>query len=172
MDREVLIFPVQLTTSRIGNLSRFIHTLAICVTIHTCLLSSGQGRLKPWNQACCGQLMTYPMLLAVHCQLNPQAGSFIPTVMAPKRSYRRGKREGGEELVRKHKLRSGNGRWAGRRGEGRLNPRRETKIQKAPTVRFEEKADLWPQSVFFLRGPTRNGERARLRGAFSGMHRA
>ena len=28
-------FPVQLTTSRIGNLTRLIHTLAICVTIHT-----------------------------------------------------------------------------------------------------------------------------------------
>ena len=26
---------VQLTTSRIGNLTRLIHTLAICVTIHT-----------------------------------------------------------------------------------------------------------------------------------------
>ena len=33
-DREVSIFPVQLTTSRIGNLSRLIHTIAICVTIH------------------------------------------------------------------------------------------------------------------------------------------
>ena len=32
-DREILIFPVQLTTSRIGNLSGLIHTLAICVTI-------------------------------------------------------------------------------------------------------------------------------------------
>ena len=31
----MLIFPVQLTTSRIGNLTRWIHTLAICVTIHT-----------------------------------------------------------------------------------------------------------------------------------------
>ena len=29
-DREKLIFPVQLTTSRIGNLTRLIHTLAIC----------------------------------------------------------------------------------------------------------------------------------------------
>ena len=28
-DREILIFPLQLTTSRIGNLSRLIHTLAI-----------------------------------------------------------------------------------------------------------------------------------------------
>ena len=30
-----IIFPVQLTTSRIGNLTRLIHTLTICVTIHT-----------------------------------------------------------------------------------------------------------------------------------------
>ena len=29
-DREILIFPVQLTTCRIGNLTRLIHTLAIC----------------------------------------------------------------------------------------------------------------------------------------------
>ena len=36
-DRGILIFPVQLTTSRIGNLTRLIHTLAICVTIHTCI---------------------------------------------------------------------------------------------------------------------------------------
>ena len=28
-DREIFIFPVQLTTSRIGNLTRSIHTLAI-----------------------------------------------------------------------------------------------------------------------------------------------
>ena len=33
-DREKLIFPVQLTTCRMGNLTRLIHTLAICVTIH------------------------------------------------------------------------------------------------------------------------------------------
>ena len=37
-DREIFIFPVQLTTCRIGNLTRLIHTLAICVTIHTCIL--------------------------------------------------------------------------------------------------------------------------------------
>ena len=35
MDREIFIFPVQLTSSRIGNLTRLIHTIAICVTIHT-----------------------------------------------------------------------------------------------------------------------------------------
>ena len=33
-DREILIFPVQLTTCRIGNLTRLIHTLATCVTIY------------------------------------------------------------------------------------------------------------------------------------------
>ena len=34
-DREIFIFPVQLTTSRIGNLARSILTLAISVTIYT-----------------------------------------------------------------------------------------------------------------------------------------
>ena len=34
-DREIYIFPVQLTTSRIGNLTRSIHTLTICVTMQT-----------------------------------------------------------------------------------------------------------------------------------------
>ena len=33
-DREISIFPVQLTTCKIGNLTRLIHTLATCVTIH------------------------------------------------------------------------------------------------------------------------------------------
>ena len=34
-DGGVLIFPVQLTTYRIGDLTRLIHTLAICVTVYT-----------------------------------------------------------------------------------------------------------------------------------------
>ena len=33
--REMLIFSVQPTTCRIGNLTRLIHTLVVCVTIHT-----------------------------------------------------------------------------------------------------------------------------------------
>ena len=69
------------------------------------------------------------MALAVHCQLNPQVRPFVPTIMAPKLADRRGKREGGEEPVSKHQIRSGDGRWAGRRGVGRLNPRRYTKIK-------------------------------------------
>ena len=31
--REIFIFPVQLTTSKIGNLTRFIHTLLKVLTI-------------------------------------------------------------------------------------------------------------------------------------------
>ena len=69
------------------------------------------------------------MASAVHFQLNPQVRPFVPTVMAPKLAYRRGKREGGEEPVSKHQIRSGAGSWAGRRGVGRLNPHRKTKIQ-------------------------------------------
>ena len=44
--------------------------------------------------------------------------------------HRRGKREEGEEPVSKHQIRSRDGRWTGRRGVGRLNPRHENnKIQ-------------------------------------------
>ena len=40
--RGISIFPVQLTTRRIGNLTRLIHTLLYVVTIHTtCLGYSG-----------------------------------------------------------------------------------------------------------------------------------
>ena len=39
----------------------------------------------------------------------------------------------------KHQLRSRNGRWAGRRGVGRLNPRHETKIQGANGTFLREK---------------------------------
>ena len=49
--------------------------------------------------------------------------------MAPKLAYRRGKREGGKEPVSKHQIRSEDARWEGRRGLGRLNPRRETKTK-------------------------------------------
>ena len=35
-----IIFSVQRTTSRIGNLTRLILTLAICVTIHNCRIYS------------------------------------------------------------------------------------------------------------------------------------
>ena len=34
-DKGNIIFPVQLTTSRIGNLTRLIHTLLCVMTIHT-----------------------------------------------------------------------------------------------------------------------------------------
>ena len=69
------------------------------------------------------------MASVVHCQLNSQVRAFVPTVMAPKLTYHGGKREGGEEPVSKHQIRYGDGRWAGRCGLGRLNPRRETKTK-------------------------------------------
>ena len=37
--QENIIFPVQLTTSRIGNLTRLIHTLLYVMTIHTTVFS-------------------------------------------------------------------------------------------------------------------------------------
>ena len=41
-DRGIFIFPVQLTTSRIGNLTRLIHTLLYVMTIHTYILAPRQ----------------------------------------------------------------------------------------------------------------------------------
>ena len=82
------------------------------------------------------------MALAVHCQLNSQVRPFVPTVIAPKLAYRRGKREGGEEPVSKHQIRSGDGRWEGRRGVGRLNPRRETKTKGRNRDRKREMGEV------------------------------
>ena len=45
-DRGILIFPVQLTTSRIGNLTRLIHTLLYVMTVHTLTLIAMQGHKK------------------------------------------------------------------------------------------------------------------------------
>ena len=69
------------------------------------------------------------MASVVQCQLNPQVRPFVPTAMTPKLAYRRGKWEKGEEPASKHQIRPGDGRWAGRRGVGRLNQRRENKTQ-------------------------------------------
>ena len=49
-DREIFIFPVQLTTSRAGDLTRLIHTLAVCVTIHaTKILNNFKSILSAWG---------------------------------------------------------------------------------------------------------------------------
>ena len=49
-DREIFIFRVQLTTCRTGNLTRFSHTLAMCLTIHTSIhIIPGTKRSKQKN---------------------------------------------------------------------------------------------------------------------------
>ena len=53
-DREIFIFPVQLTTSRIGNLTRLIHTLLYVMTIHTYLCV----HTSPWEDQCEWHRMT------------------------------------------------------------------------------------------------------------------
>ena len=45
-DRETSIFPVQLTTCRIGNIIRLIHALAICVTIQHIRCGGGGGTMQ------------------------------------------------------------------------------------------------------------------------------
>ena len=102
------------------------------------------------------------MALAVHCQLNPQARPFVPTVMAPKLAYHRGKREGGEEPLSKHQIRSGDGRWEGRRGVGRLNPRRETKTKGGNGDREREtREEVKNRRKFLARKRRRRGRAER-----------
>ena len=48
-DGGIFIFPVQLTTSRIGSLTRLIHTLLYVMTIHTYIhtVATGKEARKP-----------------------------------------------------------------------------------------------------------------------------
>ena len=102
------------------------------------------------------------MTLAVHCQLNAHVRLFVPTVMAPKLAYRRGKREGGEEPVSKHQIRSGDGRWEERRGVGRLNPCRETKTKGRNGDREREmKEEVTDRRKFLARKRRRRGRAER-----------
>ena len=64
-------------------------------------------------------------------KLNPRAEPFIQTVSKTLKQHRRGKREDGENPGSKHQIRPRQGGWTGRRGAGRPNPSRETKIPGA-----------------------------------------
>ena len=86
--------------------------------------------------------------------------------MAPEMAYHRGKTKRGEEPVSKHQIRSENGRWMERHGVGRLNPRRETKIQGANRDVFEGKTN---KLIYAANKDQRTGK---IRGAFSEMHKA
>ena len=45
-----IIFPVQLTTSRIGNLTRLIHTLLYVMTIHTYIHTCDNDHTYIWRE--------------------------------------------------------------------------------------------------------------------------
>ena len=59
-DREMSIFPVQLTTSRIGNLTRLIHTLAMCVTVQDTALS--RQKILRYYSVCVNSHIMYYVL--------------------------------------------------------------------------------------------------------------
>ena len=50
-DSGIFIFPVRLTTSRIGNLTRLIHTLLYVMTIHTCIHTTYTAESPPRHKA-------------------------------------------------------------------------------------------------------------------------
>ena len=49
-DRGIFIFPVQLTTNRIGNLTLLIHTLLYVMTIHTFIHACTVSNKEDLNQ--------------------------------------------------------------------------------------------------------------------------
>ena len=59
----MLIFPVQLTTSRIGNLTRLIHTLLYVMTIHTCYYCLNS----------CPVLIDSPLPSSLYCTTNTKS---------------------------------------------------------------------------------------------------
>ena len=101
----MFIFPVQLTTSRIGNLTRLIHTPAICVCVCVYLLN------------CTPRLQT--ALAMIGFKLNLDAVKFFPVS-----GHRRGKRADWRWMsVSKLQIRyAGGDERCGRRRVGLLNP--------------------------------------------------
>ena len=51
----------------------------------------------------------------------------------------------------KHQIRPGDGRWEGRRGVGRLNPRRETKIKGRKGDREREMKEVTDRRKYLAR---------------------
>ena len=73
-----------------------------------------------------------------------------------------GKRESGEEPLSKHQIRSGDERWKGRRGVGRLNPRRETKTKGRNGDRERKmREELTNRRQFLARKRRRRGRAVR-----------
>ena len=73
-----------------------------------------------------------PMVLTMHFHLNPRAEPFVPTATTTTTvQHRRRNREEGEAPASKHQTWPRYGEWVGRRGMGRPNPFRETKISGA-----------------------------------------
>ena len=72
-DKEKFIFPVQLTTCRMGNLTRLIHTLATCVTIHNV---GDKPTVFPYT--------TFIAIVVCHIQrIGRQPGKLLYTVANP-----------------------------------------------------------------------------------------
>ena len=77
------IFPVQLTTCRTGNLTRLIHTLSICVTIHTYRTFRRTHTSADPIRVLCTRL-ALPLTLSLTSRLAPRARL---TVDVPTRAF-------------------------------------------------------------------------------------
>ena len=81
----MFIFPAQLTTSRIGNLTRLIHTLAICDG-QTYLQDEGFRTVKPSGNHACTSLTVAQQKQTSVAVLAPLAAQSTPTTIKKKKN--------------------------------------------------------------------------------------
>ena len=83
-----MIFPVQLTTSRIGNLTRLIHTLLYVMTIY--ILQVIVARVQTWSPSTqiCSSSNTQHVLLCIQIDTAAQYCSYTRSFRCPLRTKR------------------------------------------------------------------------------------
>ena len=64
-DREIFVFPVELTTSRIGNLTRLIHTRLFMYIRPEYVMVYSLGDIHPYNSNC-----STCSTVVIHCQFD------------------------------------------------------------------------------------------------------
>ena len=75
-DRGIFIFPAQLTTCRIGNLTRLIHTLIYVMTIHTYIHIPPREDQCEWHRM---TRMTGPDCVVMYNLINTYIHTYIHT---------------------------------------------------------------------------------------------
>ena len=80
-DREIIIFPVQLTTGRIGNLARLIHTLLFVMSMHAYV----HTYIHTYIHTCCSILPQFPQKGWMPSYFSINSAQSVPNVKNAKK---------------------------------------------------------------------------------------